>query len=102
MKTIIIFLFLYSIVFAQYNTYDLIIEYEQECFNDSSLQHTHIIKWYDRSCVTQKGNQEDGYYNELACEDSSHYTYVHKEPDFAGFREFVKRKYQKLVEPIND
>lgn len=99
MKTIMLLLFFCSITFAQYNTYDLIVEYEQECFNDSSLQHTYTPKWYSMSCYEQRGDMENGYYYELVCEDSYHYTYVHKEPDFAGFREFVKRKYQSLLQP---
>jgi hypothetical protein len=96
MKTIIIFLFLCSISIAQYNTYDLIIEYEQECFNDSSLQHTHTPKWNDK-CLAQRGNLAEGYHYDLVCEDSSHYSYVHKEPSWEGFREFVKRKYEHLL-----
>jgi len=100
MKTIIIFLFLCSISFGQYNTYDLITEYEQECYKDSSLEHTYTPKWFDYGkCFEQRGDQESGYYNGLICKEKYHFSYVHKEPDFAGFREFVKRKYQKLVQP---
>jgi hypothetical protein len=103
MKTIIIFLFLCSITFGQYNTYDLIIEYEQECFNDSSLTHTYMPElsypFEFGRCYKQTGNLAIGYSYILDCNNQEHYSYVHKEPSWDGFREFVKRKYQKLVQP---
>lgn len=96
MKTLIFFLFFYSIAFAQFNVYELIVEYEQECYNDSSLQHTHTPRWNDR-CLARRGDMARGYWFEIVCDDSSHYSYVHREPDFEGFREFVKRKYENLL-----
>lgn len=92
-----------TLVLAQLSTYDLIVEYEEECYNDSTLEHT-----YNRtdltiySCYTQRGNLAEGYWFELTCKDSSHYSYVHREPTFAGFREFVKRKYKGFVQLRED
>ena len=98
MKTVIIFLFLCSITFGQYNTYDLITEYEQECFNDSSLTHIYMPElsypFEFGRCYKQTGNL--GY--TLDCNNQEHYSYVHNEPSWDGFREFVKRKYQKPLE----
>lgn len=96
----IIIFFSCSITFAQLSTYDLIVEYEQECYSDSSLSHIYTTRnnMMFNKCYIQKGSMEGGYYVELNCDDSSHYSYVHKEPTWDGFREFVKRKYQKLFE----
>lgn len=99
-KVISTMLLFCTITFGQYSTYDLIVEYEQECFNDSSLQHTFNPNWYEwNNCYEQRGNMASGYYYELICKDSLHYSYTHKEPDWDGFREFVKKKYQTLAQP---
>ena len=77
-----------NLAFAQYNNpyllhdyYDLIIEYEQECFADSSYEL--VFPKLDKTYLV---------YTE------PYYAWVHKEPSWEGFREFVKRKQQKLGE----
>jgi hypothetical protein len=93
----IILIFSCNLAFAQFNTYDLIIEYEQECFADSSQVSHHVGN--GMPCI---GTSQGMYYEDWKCESSYHYNelvWVHKEPTWDGFREFVKRKYQKLVQP---
>lgn len=94
---IIVLLVFCSTSFAQLGIYDMIVEYEQKCYNDSSLEHTYKDNW-SYNCSVQAGNQENGYYWELICNNKEHFTYVHKEPDFAGFREFIKQKYKKYYQ----
>ena len=66
-----------SITFAQLNIYDLIIEYEQECYVDSSWELVYVEK-------------QTGYGNLTYTEPC--YKWIHKDPDWPGFREFVKKR----------
>lgn len=66
-------------------------EYAKECYADSISQHTYRPKWND-NCYTEVGNMEDGYSSFLNCNNQSHYSYIHKEPDFQGFIEFLRSK----------
>jgi hypothetical protein len=93
----IMLLFSCSITFAQFDTYDLIVEYEQECYNDSSQDLRHVTTGSFGCFGTLHGIEGE----EWKCENPSHYdelNWVHKEPRWDGFREFVKKKYQKLFE----
>ena len=66
-------------------------EYDIECWNDSTLKHTHVPQWND-PCYAQRGNLAHGYYYELVCTNPDHFTWVHKEPTLPGFMEFIERK----------
>lgn len=69
-----------------------LIDYQKECYNDSSLEHTHFYnRWYD-DCYTQRGNLMDGYHYVLSCKDSTHFEWIHKQPTFEGFIEYLKNK----------
>ena len=68
----------------------LIIEYEQECYADSSFEHTYLTTWL--YCYKQVGNMEAGYGYTLDCDKEEHFSYTHKDPDWLGFREFIKRR----------
>jgi hypothetical protein len=65
-------------------------EYKQDCYNDSTLEHTHIASWVDK-CYIQTGNLADGYEFVLVCDDSTHYEWIHKEPTFADFIEWLNK-----------
>lgn len=70
---------------------DLILAYADECYADSILQHTYNSNWYDK-CLRQTGNLAMGYSYVIDCEDSSHYSFVHREPTFKGFIEFLRKR----------
>jgi hypothetical protein len=40
----------------------------------------------------------DGYSFELVCKNLNHFTYVHREPTWEGFREFVKNKTLRVLQ----
>ena len=65
--------------------------YKQECWNDSTLSHTHEAKWNDR-CYTQRGNLASGYWMEETCLNRSHFTYIHKQPTLEGFMDYLDGK----------
>jgi hypothetical protein len=65
--------------------------YIQECYNDSTLTHTHIEQ-QNEVCYCRIGNLAIGYDWELCCEDRSHFTYTHRKPTFEGFYKYLKRK----------
>ena len=69
----------------------LMLKYADECFNDSTLTHTHNAQWNDL-CFVQAGNMADGYYFELVCEDKNHFEWIHKKPTFEGFIEWLKQR----------
>ena len=76
-----------QVIMVQYflQLYD---EYEQECYKDSTQTEHHITdgtpcygtsrNWDDFTCITP------GHYDEM--------TWVHKEPTFQGFMEFIRKK----------
>ncbi|EFK95505.1 hypothetical protein LDC_2471 [sediment metagenome] len=98
-KIILLTTLLSITIYSQWNIGELITEYEQECYADSSLEHTYNPSWSEyNKCYKQVGNLAIGYSYVLDCDDSSHYSYVHKEPTWDGFRDFIKRKYKKMVE----
>ena len=84
MKTIILIFILLFIIptNAQWDIGDLITEYEQECYADSSWELVYVEK--------QTG-YGDLFYTEPC------YKWVHKEPTWDEFREFIKKKYQKML-----
>ena len=61
---------------------ELIIEYEQECYADSSWELVYVEK--------QTGYGDLFYTGPC-------YKWVHKEPTWDEFREFIKKKYQKML-----
>lgn len=73
------------------NTIDLILAYADECYADSTLQHTYNPKWYDR-CLRQIGNLADGYSFVIDCKDNSHYSFTHRTPTLEGFIEFIRKR----------
>ena len=75
-----------SLTFAQLNTYDLIMEYEQECYADSSLYEYLII--YDGNKRWESPCEDWIGFNAGECEKK----WIHKEPTWDGFREFVKKR----------
>ena len=79
-RLIFVCLFFITSANAQWDIGELIIEYEQECYSDSSYL-----------LVAQKQHPTNLVYTLPKWE------WVHREPDWAGFREFIKRKYQKMV-----
>jgi hypothetical protein len=93
----LMFIFLIGVSYSQCITYEDLEAYEKECFADSSLVHTYNPKWYD-SCYQQTGNMADGYSFELVCKNLNHFTYVHREPTWEGFREFVKNKTLRVLQ----
>ena len=70
----------------------LLLEYEEDCYNDSTLTHVHNVRWND-SCYTQTGNLAWGYDYKLTCDDSTHYKWTHKEPTMADFYRWFSKKY---------
>ena len=70
-----------SITFAQLNTYDLIMEYEQECYADST-RHEDIKPCYSLVYPPCPGHSYD----------PPVYYWIHKDPTWGGFREFVKKR----------
>ena len=84
MKTIILIFILLFIIptNAQWDIGDLITEYEQECYADSSWELVYVEK--------QTGYGDLFYTGPC-------YKWVHKEPTWDEFREFIKKKYQKML-----
>jgi hypothetical protein len=74
-----------------YSIIGLMTLYKVNCYNDSTLKHTHMPKWNDK-CFTQMGDLATGYYYELDCNIKDHYTYIHKEPTFEGFINWINDK----------
>ncbi|MHA1470581.1 MAG: hypothetical protein ACTSSP_08485, partial [Candidatus Asgardarchaeia archaeon] len=77
--------------------YDLVIklsdlvEYEQECYNDSARYHSYNPKHLGiEGCYEQTGDLMNGYDFKLVCTNKDHFSYKHKTPTFKGFIEWLK------------
>ena len=68
-------------------TLDLLEEYQEYCYNDSTNIKAHK-ETYGEWCISYDGH---------TCDNPEHYEYrwVHKEPTFNGFIEWLKLKEQK-------
>jgi len=73
---------------------DVLDEYEQDCYNDSTLQHIDQSYSYYLGCYQKMGNLADGYYLELICTIPYHFKYVHKQPTFVDFMVWIKNRYK--------
>ena len=62
-------------------------QYEIECYNDSSISEIHINDFDDRFCFSKY--QFGSFFH---CINPNHYEWIHREPTFKGFREFIKKK----------
>ena len=68
-------------------------EYETYCYDDSTYTHIYNPTWADwHTCYQQSGNLAHGYHWKLICNNKSHFSYIHKEPTFIGFIEYLKTK----------
>ena len=73
------------------NLYD---QYKKECYEDSTLEHTHNPNRHD-NCIKRTGNLAVGYSYTIDCKDSSHYSYTHRIPTFEDFTTWLRKQSNK-------
>jgi hypothetical protein len=65
--------------------------YSKECYNDSSKVHYEDVGYINYCYRAEFDGWKYNYI--LNCNDSTHYRYVHKQPTFEGFMEWLNTKY---------
>ncbi len=73
----------------------LLIEYEKECYADSTFTHTYSPTW-NSGCFNTRGNLAIGYSLEIDCDNKKHYVWTHRDPTLKGFVEFKGYRELKL------
>jgi hypothetical protein len=68
-------------------------EYKTECYADSTREHTYNGHSFP-GCYEYDLYMEPIQQRRLICENPDHFEYVHRQPAFEGFMEFLNNKYK--------
>ncbi len=98
MKYLLVFLLLCSLSKAQSVTYDDILEYQEACYNDSSLQCFNIYM-YGKGITYVPCAESDMDLGFNPAFRGTTELWIHSQPTFEGFIEFIKVvKYRRLLQ----